>query len=249
MPPRLKCNSLQLKSAALLLMTLDHTAAVLSCGALYRPMRNLGRIAFPIYCFLLVEGFLRTRSLRRYMGRLVLAAALSELPFALALYGRFPAPRHNVMLTLLLGLGTMLALERGQAALERSEAPPPLWKEQVLYGAVVSAAMGLGFFLRCDYRGGGVLMIALFYLCRGERWALGCLLAPVMLVFYNPYELYGLLALPLIALSGAQRSERRLDRRVQWFFYLYYPLHLTLLLALGLQTGRLSLSWFGSPVP
>ena len=67
----------------------------------YQMMRNVGRIAFPIYCFVLVEGFMRTRSVKKYLERILLFAFISEIPFDLAFAGKaFHWCYQNVMFTL-----------------------------------------------------------------------------------------------------------------------------------------------------
>lgn len=247
---RIALSGTQLKLLALLSMTIDHTAATLvrSDLAWYQPLRNAGRLAFPIYCFLLAEGYVHTKDLKRYLGRLLFAAALSELPFELSLYRKVPAQRCNVMLTLALGLVTVLVLDRLRGALwklapylGRETAPgaaPPLWMELPLCFAVISGGMGAAFWLKTDYRGGGVLLIVLFFLFRDRMDALLLLVPPLLLVFYNANELWGALALLPIALYDPQKdrpgpeAQQKPDGRrkaVQWFFYLYYPLHLSVL--------------------
>lgn len=88
-----------LKVIAVVSMLIDHTSAVIleQIPGLEAPaffMRIIGRAAFPIYCFLLVEGFYHTRSRAKYAGRLFLFALISEVPFDLAFSRRmwdFPA--------------------------------------------------------------------------------------------------------------------------------------------------------------
>ena len=75
-------NSFQLKCIAVLTMIIDHTGAVLFPGDLV--FRYIGRISFPVFCFLLVEGFSHTRDMRKYMLRLGVFAVISEIPYDLA---------------------------------------------------------------------------------------------------------------------------------------------------------------------
>ena len=75
-----------IKLLALVTMVIDHTAFYLYSSSLigsglYIAMRTVGRIAFPLYAFLLVNGFERTSDRRKYLSRLVLFAAVSQLPY------------------------------------------------------------------------------------------------------------------------------------------------------------------------
>ncbi len=96
-------NSFQLKWIAVITMIIDHTGAVLFPDNMV--FRYIGRIAFPIFCFLLVEGFFHTRDVRKYMLRLGLFALISEIPYDLAFRDTVLEFEHqNVFFALLLGV-------------------------------------------------------------------------------------------------------------------------------------------------
>ena len=96
-------NSFWLKMIAITTMLIDHVGAVLLPQ--YPILRIIGRIAFPIFCFLLVEGFMHTHDVIRYMTRIGLFALISEIPFDLLFYGRILDGTHqNVFFTLFIGL-------------------------------------------------------------------------------------------------------------------------------------------------
>ena len=106
-----------LKVIAVVSMLIDHTSAVIleQISGLENPaflMRIIGRLAFPIYCFLLVEGFYHTRSRAKYAGRLFLFALISEVPFDLAFSRRmWDFSSNNVFFTLLFGLLVIWGVE------------------------------------------------------------------------------------------------------------------------------------------
>ncbi len=179
-------------------------------------LRSIGRLAFPIFCFLLVEGFLHTRNVKKYALRLGLFCLISEVPFDLAFWGEpFFWLYQNVFFTLLLGLLGIWALEyfRGK---------------QRIFGALLAIAAALGAdVLHTDYGAFGVFFIELFYLFR-NRTLVRNIVCIGSLLLYGGLEMLGALAFLPIAFYNGSRG-----RQPKYFFYLFYPMHLLLLTAVG----------------
>ncbi len=178
-------------------------------------LRLTGRIAFPIFCFLLVEGALHTRNIRRYAGRLAVFALLSEIPFDLAFHNKLFVPEgQNVFLTLFLGLCAVWILQSSKGE---------IWRTPV---AILLPALAAEY-LHTDYGALGVLVIVLMYILRNVPWLrfLACYGA---LVFLSPVEWPCILSFVLIALYSGERG-----RQSRYFFYGFYPGHLLLLWTVG----------------
>lgn len=220
------------------LMLCDHMWATLFPAADW--LTCLGRIAYPIFAFLLVEGYFHTQNLWRYMLRLLGAAVLSEIPFNLMYSDSFIYPYHqNVLWTYIIGLLLITLLEEFK---ERFGQIP--W----LIFLPVPAFLGyfLGYALMTDYYGPGVLMILAFYLFRGRHWLhflgqlvclylinvkmLGGFYYVVPLLRYDieivqqGFALFALL--PIWLYEGRQGLHGKLFR---WFCYLFYPVHMLVL--------------------
>ena len=88
--PKGLLNGFTIKIIAMISMLTDHTAAVFvnaeQHAYLYEFLRGAGRIAFPVFCFMLVEGFMHTGDVKKYLLRLFIFAVISEIPFDLAFF-------------------------------------------------------------------------------------------------------------------------------------------------------------------
>lgn len=212
-----------LKLIACLSMLIDHAAAIFEFGLKWRA---IGRLAFPIYCFLLVEGMYHTRDPKKYALRLAISAVISEFAFDFAFYGRCLWQHQNVMLTLLLGVLALEAMKR---------CPNLLLKLCVAIPFALIADI-----LNTDYRGYGVLLVWLFGIARELpcKWpvlvigmtALFCIVPgarPVIMGIPVPLQLFGLASLVFIALYSGEKLTK--SKAAQWGFYLFYPVHMVLL--------------------
>lgn len=213
-----------LKLLACVTMLLDHIGAVFVPGY---ALRIIGRIAFPIYCFLLVEGVAQTRNEKKYGLRLLLGALLAEIPFDLLFYGGLTMAHQSVMLTLLLGFGMIV------------------WsRKRKQYLLPVCICFFAAEFLGTDYGGWGILLIAVFMVTmekNHEVWLQAIGMALVFLAMDSvrvpflglrvPIQLFGLAAMLPIGLYSGEKLTR--SKAVQIGFYLFYPVHLLVLLLLS----------------
>ena len=149
--PEFGLNGSAMKVIAMISMVIDHVALYLMehGTVLYGTMRCIGRIAFPVFAFLIAEGFIHTRSRYRYFFTLLGFAVISEIPWYL-LNGANGT--HNVMFTLALGVATLMVLEN---LLQRSMVLGFLW---------TLGMAGLASWLGVDYEWRGILVIVISYL-------------------------------------------------------------------------------------
>ena len=177
-------------------------------------LRFTGRLAFPLFCFLLVEGFVHTHNVKGYLGRLVLFGLLSEVPFDLAFFrSPFDPSAQNVYWTLALGVLAMAGLKRFE-----KENGLPGW--QGLVWAVGCAALALA--ANTDYHAIGVLIICALYLTRTNRKR-QCLAGALLFLF----ELTAPLAFVLVWFYNGRRGAcSPLQKKA---FYWFYPVHLLVL--------------------
>lgn len=181
-------------------------------------MRAVGRISFPIYCFLLAEGFSHTRDWRRYCLRLLCFAAISELPFSMACYNQWIGADRNVFLCLAGGLVMLRGFKRAEQYYG--------FRRNIYMFLVLAGALGFALIARPDYSVDGMLMIAAFYLLRdnkAKQIAGGSMIA-CMDSWDMAYGAGALAAVPLLFYSGEKGGTGN-----KYLFYWFYPVHLWIL--------------------
>lgn len=225
-----------LKLIACITMFIDHFGAAIVTELpvpymvdLYYACRVIGRIAFPIYCFLLAEGMRRTRNAGRYILRLGIGILLAELPFDMLFEGHFCWASQSVMVTLTLGAVMLLCMQKVEKK----------WLKLLL---IVPFAV-LAELAKSDYGAWGIAMIAVFALFEKlPLQVVGIVLVNLLmdsiavpvLGIGIPIQLFAVLAmLPIGLYSGGKLSK---NRALQWGFYLFYPVHILILwLVLGIM--------------
>jgi len=202
-----------LKIIALISMLIDHIAAYLindSSIMLYHTMREIGRLAFPIFCFLLVEGYFKTTNIKKYMLRLFILAIISEVPFDLPRTGSFGLSfdHQNVFFTLLFGLIVIYIIDNNK-------------EKKWLQCIAIWVVAFLAYLLRFDYNAFGIIQILMFYYFKN----------------ITTYRIAGIIMLNLMmrqpagacALFFTEFYNGKRGLKLKYIFYAFYPLHLLIL--------------------
>ena len=238
-----------LKWIAIITMFIDHFAAgIIEVGVISKitdysniltnkyyildmVLRSIGRIAFPIFVFLIVEGFFLTSNRKKMSIRLFIFALLSEIPFDLGLNNVFIEYNHqNIYFTLLLGFLAMWIAESIKERLKDKGIAC-----YIVQGLVFILFMFLNTMIRTDYGAMGIFVIAVFYFLRGGNPLRRVIATLVGFSFEAGMGFMRLLGLPfeipMVYLSAIPiyyyNGER--GRQNKYFFYLFYPLHLILI--------------------
>ena len=230
-----------LKMIAIITMLIDHIGAgvvepylSMNMGAmdgnemfnrlyyLDRGLRIIGRVAFPIFCFLLVEGFLHTRDVKKYGSRLLLFSLFSEVPLDLIFFNTWFYPGYqNVYITLFIGLVVLAGYQRCEY-------------DVVKKMLVAAAGCAAAYLLRCDYDISGIVMIVILYEFHNNKYYQ--MLAGGLMAAIESIIAFGAAALAFIPISMYNGTRGRMN--LKYFFYWFYPVHLTVLYLIQLLVVR-----------
>ena len=224
-------------------MLCDHLWATIVPGNDW--LTCIGRIAFPLFAFMIVEGYFHTSNLKKYIKRLVIFAIISEIPFNLVMGNSLFYPLHqNVLWTFLLGI-LLIHLN------EKAKKTGKIIIRVLTVIATVILAYLLGIITFVDFYNAGVLTVLVFYFFRGRKWynfiAQLALLAYINIEMLSGlvYEIslfgitfsivrqgFALLALiPIWLYKGKQGPYNKI---LKYTYYGFYPAHLLVLYLLML---------------
>lgn len=258
-------STFTLKLLAVLAMLIDHIGAIIlyntKYAKLYIIFRAIGRLAFPIFAFLIVEGFARTRDVKRYLKRLGIFALISEIPYDISLYRHFWKSdlftdtqsiyangyndhnlgelishlfsKQNVLFTLFLGLLLIYLMSLVEKRYEKN-----LLASNLLDAVLTVGFCGIAYFIRTDYSFGGILMIVAFYLFRSSKVMMSMILFLINgtvianIKSGNLMDLLQLLA--TFAMLPIALYNGKKGKDIKYFFYIFYPAHLLLLFVISL---------------
>ena len=218
-----KLSGSALKTIALVCMLIDHVAFSLSkklgmtlftigskSFTAYTLMRYIGRISFPIYCFLLVEGFLHTRDRKKYALRLFIFALISEIPWNLLHSGKLTYSGQNVFFTLCLGCLGMMCIDSFRDD-----------RLRMLLGFL--GLLAVSVLLKADYGISGFCFIIMMYALREQK----ILQAVVGCGFLSSTWIAGLAFIPINLYNGERGFIKGMF--LQYCYYAIYPVHFFIL--------------------
>ena len=234
---KLETTSFSLHIMAMLFMLCDHLWGTIITGNDW--LTCIGRLTFPIYAFMIVEGYFHTKNLKKYVLRLFLFAVISEIPFNLAMGSSLFFPIHqNVLWSFLISIGFIHWNEKVKEK--------QLWKRILVGLATICIGYLVGIITFVDYYNAGIFTVLVFYFFRGKKW--WCYLGQFICLWYINFEMLGglsyeidilgqtyfiarqglaLLALiPIWLYKGKQGYH---SKPLQYFYYVFYPLHLLIL--------------------
>lgn len=217
-----------LKLIAIITMFIDHLGAIilkeipacnmafLSIGgtsySIYRLSRDIGRVAFPIFCFLLVEGFIHTHNRFQYGRNLLLFALISEIPWNIW-HGGLTSPKQNVFFTLFLGYLAFCSIEH-------------FYSNQKMQFLCLILLFFAAYHLNADYGWKGYIFLLIMYWLRFEK-ATQAIVGSCWLY----YEWKACFAFISINMYNGKRGFIK-GKFGKYFFYAFYPVHILLLLTI-----------------
>ncbi|MDO4939639.1 MAG: TraX family protein, partial [Lachnospiraceae bacterium] len=217
-----------LKTVAIVSMVIDHIAvAFLDGTATQEPflrvlsfiMHAAGRLAFPLFLFLMIEGIRHTGNMIKYLSRMAVFAVISEVPFDLCFFGKIWYPeKQNTLFTLTVCLAVLILIKR----LYETDRMTVGWKT-VLSVPVITAGCVLAEVLHFDYGALAVAAAVLMYAFSNKNIA-GYCAGTAVLMLGDLSEAFAFLTVPLVALYNGQRG-----RGHKYFFYVFYPAHIMIL--------------------
>lgn len=218
-------------------MLLDHIAVCLLEYApfqetaagnwLYMILRFIGRMAFPLYCFLLMEAFKHTRNRFRYLLTLLVMAVVTEPIFDLAVYDTWNWKHQNVLFTFSMGFLLIWVLEEIRKIAESAYQYPA--KIRILLLGYILFTTGAGFFslkLGFDYPVVGILYLVILSLMPENRDGTTC----AGIILFSAESGFG--ALASFYLIHRYRGELGELKVPHWFYRTFYPFHLFVLLVI-----------------
>lgn len=234
---RLETTSFSLHVMAMVFMLCDHLWGTIVPGSDW--LTCIGRISFPIFAFLIVEGYFHTKDLKKYVLRMLLFAVIAEIPFNLAMGSSLFYPIHqNVLWTYLIAMALIYFNEKVK--------DKNVFIRVMVGFATVVIGFILGLLTMVDFYHAGVLTVLAFYFFRHKKW--WCYIGQFVCLWYINMELLGgfgyeinlfgetyfflrqgLALLALIPIWLYRGKQGYYSKAVKYTYYAFYPVHLLIL--------------------
>ena len=234
----IETTSASLHIIAMILMLCDHLWGTIVPGNDW--LTCIGRISFPMFAFMIVEGYFHTSNLKKYVNRLLIFALISEIPFNLAMGSSIFYPIHqNVLWSFLISIGLIHWNEKAKETGEN-------WKQVAVGSVTIILGYILGLLTMVDFYHAGILMVLVFYFFRQKKW--WSYIGQAVCLWYINTELLGgygyeiqlfgethflqrqafamLALIPIWLYRGRQGYHNKL---FQYICYGFYPVHLFVL--------------------
>lgn len=206
-----------LKLIAMGAMLIDHIGLVLFPKIIL--FRYIGRIAFPIFAFLIVEGFVHTSNFKKYMGRLIAFGIISEIPYNLLVSGKLiDFSRQNVFWTFVIGL-IMLYFVKKNTVL-------------ILNNAFLIMGIIFSVLLRTDYSIYGIGLIYIFYVFKYDKRVMLVFATLVSLISGGVQRFAALATIFIFFYNGERGLEASDNKYMKYMFYVFYPTHILILVGI-----------------
>lgn len=236
-------TSFALHIFAMVCMLLDHSWGM---GLLKNDIFTcIGRLAFPIFAFMIVEGYFKTSNLKKYVSRLFIFALLSEIPFNLMIGNKIFYPvAQNVLWTFLIAIFLIWLMEKVK--------DKNIFIRALMLIFVLFIGFVLGLMCMTDYHYAGVYMVLVFYFFRGYKWY--HFILQMICLYYINFEILGgfeylipignqtihlvrqgiaiLSIFPIWLYNGKQGYY---NKYIKYLYYSFYPCHILLLWLIGVM--------------
>ncbi|MCM1533714.1 MAG: conjugal transfer protein TraX [Corallococcus sp.] len=234
-------NSNVLKSIAIAAMTLDHLAWAIwqgfSTNGIALTMHIIGRLTCPIMCYFIAEGYCHTKNLKRYIGRMFLFAVISHFPYVFCQFNyidplSFVPFAHGSPFN---QTGVLWGFAWGLVLIRVHDSKLKMPVKIILHFLILAVSFP------ADWSCIAPLVILFFWFNRGKfakqmLWMMFWVFVYGVVYFFALDKIYGILqlavclAIPLLLLYNGQRGKyRAVNKVLKWLFYIYYPLHLTVI--------------------
>ena len=211
----------QLKLIALVTMTIDHIGMQLFPRV--RLLRIIGRLAFPIFAYMIAEGCRYTRNRRKYLLSMASLAALCQVVYLFAMGSVY----MSVLVTFSLSILLIYAMDYGRERDGSAWLVPLALLTAVYFLSEVLPLILRGTGYGIDYGLWGILLPVLVYLGkdRPTKLLMASLTLCMIAMGSSPAQWWGLAAIPLLAMYNGTRGKRKM----KYLFYIYYPAHLVVI--------------------